>query len=142
MTRCASFFELSCMLYTMRQRIKRTRYESFLLTFVISSFLQDIGNRPCPALSYQGRAGQVALPAGQGKVTKIFKGQVAGYECHNLSTCDKFCVSDIVYIFSKVKHMKKKNRKKENKLIIILDCLNLFNRNESVANLFFIHVAT
>jgi hypothetical protein len=56
---------------------------------------------PCP-----GRAGQ-------GKVTKIFKGQVAGYECHNLSTCDKLCVSDIFYIFSKVKPIKKKNEKRK-----------------------------
>jgi hypothetical protein len=68
---------------------------------------------PCPALPCQGRAGYATSRAGQGKVTKIFKGQVAGYECHNLSTCDKFCVSDIFYIFSKVKHIKKKNKKRK-----------------------------
>jgi len=63
--------------------------------------LQVKGTLPCPALP------------GQGKVTKIFKGQVAGYECHNLSTCDKLCVSDIFYIFSKVKPIKKKNKKRK-----------------------------
>jgi hypothetical protein len=44
-------------------------------------------------------AGYATSRTGQGKVTKIFKGQVAGYECHNLSTGDKFCTSDIVDIF-------------------------------------------
>ena len=74
--------------------------------------LQVIDNLPCPALPGQGRAGQ-------GKVTKIFTGQVAGYVCRNLSTCDKFCISDIVNIFSKVIH-KEKNR---SKLITKLKCL-------------------
>jgi hypothetical protein len=38
---------------------------------------------PCTALPGQGRAGYATSKARQGKVTKIFKVQVAGYECHN-----------------------------------------------------------
>jgi hypothetical protein len=54
----------------------------------------------------QGRAGQgkvteivagqgkvTEIVAGQGKVTEIVAGQVAGYERHNLSTCNKFHIN-------------------------------------------------
>ena len=81
--------------------------------------LQVVDALPCLARAGQGRAGYARNRAGQGKVTKIFTGQVAGYVCRNLSTCDKFCISDIVNIFSKVIH-KEKNR---SKLITKLKCL-------------------
>jgi hypothetical protein len=50
-------------------------------TCLESRALQGIENLPCP------------VRAGQGKVIKIVAGQVAGYERHNLSTCNKFHIN-------------------------------------------------
>jgi len=55
-----------------------------------------------PALSGQGGQVMIIAGTGQSQVTKTFTKQVAGYECCNLSTCDKFYTLDIVNIFSKV----------------------------------------
>jgi hypothetical protein len=65
----------------------------------------------CPARPGQGRAGYASSRAGQGKVMKIFKGQVAGYECPNLSTCRKFWTLYIIDIYIKL-YRKEKNRRK------------------------------
>jgi hypothetical protein len=73
--------------------------------------LQGIENLPCPALPWPSRAGYDSSRAGQGQVTKIFTGQGAGWECHNLLTCDKFCTLGIVDIYSRVRQ-KEKNRNK------------------------------
>jgi hypothetical protein len=69
---------------------------------------------PCPARPGQGMAGYAPNRAGQGKVTAIFTGQVAGYERRNLSTCNNFDTSRIIDIFSKVIHKKQEDRKQEN----------------------------
>jgi hypothetical protein len=69
---------------------------------------------PCPVLPCPARAGQVTLPAGQGRVRlrKFLKGRL---QVMNVITCQSAinCVSDIFYIFSKVKHIKKKNKKRK-----------------------------